>query len=768
MHLVQLIENLRTRKGFGDRITAFVSIPAQEGVYRDFPSFLDQHLVRILKEMGITSLYSHQREALDHIERDENVVVVTPTASGKTLCYNLPVLDSILRSEKSKALYLFPTKALSQDQVAEVNSIIDALDSDIRAYTYDGDTPKEARKSIRMRGQIVVTNPDMLHTGILPHHTKWNELFSGLKYVVVDELHMYRGVFGSHFANVMRRLKRVCNFYGRDPQFICCSATIGNPKELAEELTGDDFFLVDKSGAPHGEKVFIFYNPPVLNKQLGIRRSLLLESRDVAIKFMEAGIVTIVFGPSRLSTEVLVTYLKEEIGRRGKEPARVRGYRGGYLPLERREIEKSLRNGELLGVVSTNALELGIDIGSLEACVMAGYPGTISSTWQQAGRAGRKADASCAVLVASSSPLDQFIVNNPSYFFKSNPEKGSVDPDNLHVLTSHIKCAAFEVPFEKDERFGERDTSQILSFLEEKGVVHLAAGKYHWMSDSYPAESVSLRCASPENFVIFDSVRENKVVGEVDLESAPMLLHEDAIYIHEGKQYHIDRLDWEGKKAFAREVQVEYFTDAKVDTDIQVLDVFSKEESTDFTRYDGEIAVRRLPTMYKKVRLHTHENIGSGEIHLPEMVMHTTSYWIAFGKSFEGKLVNADIKDALFPLANVIRNVIPVFLLCDPHDLSSIHQEKSPFTDSPTVYVYDEHPGGVGLSERIYELDRQIYTASIALIESCPCSAGCPSCVGPADEVGPRGKQAALQALRLLVHLMGPGEPQTEPESEDT
>ncbi|TET80453.1 DEAD/DEAH box helicase, partial [candidate division TA06 bacterium] len=410
MQLIQLIESLRAEKGFGDRITAYSVLPVKEGSYREYPSFLRESLVRVLKGMGMSKLYSHQRGAVDLIDAGKNVVVVTPTASGKTLCYNLPVLDSIVGDEKSKAIYLFPTKALSQDQVSELNGIIDALDSDIKAYTYDGDTPKDARKSIRMRGQIVVTNPDMLHTGILPHHTKWNELFSGLKFVVVDELHTYKGVFGSHFANVIRRLKRICKFYGSSPQFICCSATIGNPRELAQELIEEDFVLVDKSGAPRGEKIMIFYNPPVINRQLGIRKNLLLETRRVVSKFMEAGVVTIAFARSRLSTEVLVTYLKEEIVRRGKSANLIRGYRGGYLPRERREIEKSLRNGELLGVVSTNALELGIDIGSLQACVMAGYPGTISSTWQQAGRAGRKSEASCAVLVASSSPLDQFII----------------------------------------------------------------------------------------------------------------------------------------------------------------------------------------------------------------------------------------------------------------------------------------------------------------------------------------------------------------------
>jgi len=757
MQLVQLIKNLQTKKGFGDRITAYVNLPAREGSYHEYPSFLNESLVEVLRDMGINKLYSHQKEALDLTEKGKNVVVVTPTASGKTLCYNAPVLNSIMSDEKSKALYLFPTKALSQDQVAELNEIIDALSSNIKAYTYDGDTPRDARKSIRLRGQIVVTNPDMLHTGILPHHTKWNELFSGLKFVVVDELHMYRGVFGSHFANVIRRLRRICRFYGSSPQFVCCSATIGNPRELAQDLIEEDFELIDKSGAPQGEKIVIFYNPPVINRQLGIRKSLLLEARNVALRFMEAGVVTIVFARSRLSTEVLVTYLKEEIKRRGKAADLVRGYRGGYLPLERREIEKSLRNAELLGVVSTNALELGIDIGSLEACVMAGYPGTISSTWQQAGRAGRKSEASCAVLVASSAPLDQFIINNSDYFFSSSPEKGVVDPDNLHILVSHIKSAAFELPFEKGEKFGGQDTSEILSFLEEKGVVHLAGGKYHWMSDSYPAESISLRCATPENFIVFDRSHDNKAIGEVDLESASMLLHEDAIYIHEGRQFHVEELDWEGKKAYGREVDVDYYTDAKVDVNIQVMDVSSQETVGHLTRYNGEIAVKELPTMYKKIRLHTHENIGSGEIHLPETEMHTTSYWISFMEGFEAKLEKADLKEALSALANVVRNVVPVFLLCDPRDVSAVHQEKSPFTGHPTVFLYDDHPGGVGLSQRIYGMDREIYRACVRLIERCLCEAGCPSCVGPVDEVGPGGKNAALQALRLILQFMGEG-----------
>lgn len=561
MNLEQMLDYFRASKKMTDNITSWVELPEREAVYEEFPDFIDVRIKSALERRGVHRLYSHQASAIKAVNEGSSVVVVTPTASGKTMCYNVPVLNSILKDEESRAIFLFPTKALSQDQTSELHELITEAGVDVKTFTYDGDTPQSARKAIRQAGHIVVTNPDMLHSGILPHHTKWTKLFENLKYIVIDEVHHYRGVFGSHLANTLRRLKRICDFYGSKPQFICCSATIANPAELASRITGADVKLIDNNGAPSGKKHIIFYNPPLVNKELGIRRSSLLEAEGLAESLIRNGVQTIVFTRSRLNVEVLVTYLKDIYHKSRDGDKRVRGYRGGYLPNLRREIEKGLRDGSITGVVSTNALELGIDIGALEACIICGYPGTIASTWQQAGRAGRRSGVSAAFMVANSSPLDQYIVNNPDYFFGKSPENGLINPDNLVILYNHMKCAAFELPFEDGEKFGVETTEEILSFMEEARLVRHVGKRWHWMSDVFPADEISLRSASNENFIIIDiSDPKHTVIGETDRFSAPMLLHEEAIYIHEGIQYQVERLDFDDKKAYVRRVNVDYYT----------------------------------------------------------------------------------------------------------------------------------------------------------------------------------------------------------------
>ncbi len=457
-------------------VTALRRLPAVAAQLAPFPAALDERLIRALGSRGISRVYTHQAEAIDHALSGRHVVVTTPTASGKTLCYNAPVLHSMLQDRASRSLYLFPTKALAQDQLAELQTLCETIASgsgeQVGVFTYDGDTPQDARRAIRARAQLVLSNPDMVHSGILPHHPRWAKLFENLRYVIIDELHAYRGVFGSHLCNVLRRLRRICRHYGSNPVFLCSSATIANPRELAERLTEQSFELVEKSGAPRGEKCFVFVNPPVVNHQLGIRRSYLGETRRIAAEFLKRNLQLIVFAQSRLSTEILTTYLKDDFGGMAGEPERIRGYRGGYLPIRRREIEKGLREGTVRAVVSTNALELGIDIGALDVAVMAGYPGTIAATWQRAGRAGRRASRSAAVMVASSAPLDQFVVRNPSYFFDASPERALIDPDNLHILVDHIKCAAFELPFTGTEAFGGPNLQEVLGILAEQGLVH--------------------------------------------------------------------------------------------------------------------------------------------------------------------------------------------------------------------------------------------------------------------------------------------------------
>jgi DEAD/DEAH box helicase domain-containing protein len=676
--------------------------------------------------------------------------VVTPTASGKTLCYNLPVIQTILENRAARALYLFPTKALSQDQVVELHEIVTLLDEDIKTFTFDGDTPVSARKAIRTAGHIVVTNPDMLHQGILPHHTRWIKLFENLRYVVIDEIHNYRGVFGSHLANVIRRLKRVCAFYDSHPRFICCSATIANPRELAEQLIEQPVHLIDRSGAPRAEKHFILYNPPVVNAQLGIRRSVIKESTRIAGRFLLHNVQTILFARSRMNVEILVTYLRDLMQKNRKRPELVAGYRGGYLPSERRMIEQGLRSGTIRGVVSTNALELGIDIGQLDCCITVGYPGTIASTWQQAGRAGRRAGISVAVMVASSSPLDQYIINNPDYFFGHPPESGVVNANNLVILMSHVKCAAFELPFEHSERFGVDATDELLEYLEEHQVLHSQDNRYHWTSEAYPAEEVSLRSATPENFVIVNTTEpDHRVIGELDLYAAPLLLHDEAIYIHQSQQFHVDKLDWERRKAYVHRVDVDYYTDAEVKTSIQVLDVFEKRECRGTLASHGEVSVTTTPTMFKKIKFNTHENVGFGKISLPELEMHTTAYMWQIHEQTEREIRQAglDFAAGMKGLGNVVETVACLHLMCDPRDIRAVPMLKSPFHQEATLYLYDSYPGGVGFSQKLYELHHGLLQAARNLITSCPCEAGCPSCVGPVLEVGHNGKQTTMRIL---------------------
>lgn len=756
-------------------LTALRRFPAQPARLADFPEDLHPKLLQALRARGYEKLYSHQREAFEAVRRGLNTVVVTPTASGKTLCYNLPVLDRILKDPDARALYLFPTKALAQDQLAELYSVVEALGADISTFTYDGDTPQDARKAIRARAHIVVTNPDMLHKGILPHHTKWVKLLENLRYVVVDELHSQRGVYGSHVANLFRRLRRLCRFYGSSPQFLCSSATIGNPKQLAEALTEAPMSLVDESGAPRGERYFAIYNPPVVNRQLGIRRSALKSARDVALSFLRKGLQTIVFAPSRLATEVLVSYLKEALETRPGSEGIVRGYRGGYLPLRRREIERGLREGSVLGVVSTNALELGIDIGNLDVAVLLGYPGSVASAWQQAGRAGRRSSTSVAVLVANSTPLNQFIATHPDYFFGAPVEQARLNPDNLQILVNHVKCAAFELPFEADERFGGEDLEEILRFLEEEGLLHRSGGRWHWTSESYPADAVSLRSVSSDNFVVQDVTREPRIIAEVDYDSAPGMVHEKAVYILEGRSYLVERYDHAQRRVHVREADVDYYTDAIRHASVRVLDRFEERPLGAGRLSHGEVHVTSQVVGFKKIKFHTHENVGSGELRMPENEMHTTACWLSLPRELMAGLpfgLEAR-RDGVAALSYTLGQMAALHLMCDRHDLGVAigdngqgearlerglqraglrREEPPPGRDyEPQVFVYDDYPGGIGLSEPLYRLQPRLLAESLALIQACPCAEGCPSCVGPAGEVGSRGKQVAIALLRAVV-----------------
>jgi DEAD/DEAH box helicase domain-containing protein len=731
--------------------------PAREAQTVPLPATVAPHLRSALARRGIHALYTHQASAFEALASGKDVVVVTPTASGKTLCYNLPVLQRLSEEPAARALYLFPTKALSEDQLHEFHAIVDEAGGEVKAFTYDGDTPQDARRAIRERANVVLTNPDMLHTGVLPHHTRWAKLFENLRYIVIDELHYYRGVLGSHLANILRRLQRVCAFYGSTPQFITCSATIANPTELAEALTNRCFDLIDNNGAPSGEKYFVFYNPPVVNKQLGIRRSYLHESRRIAEEFIDRGQQTLVFCNNRLATEVLLTYLKAGCEDKPMGAGMIRGYRGGYLPRERRDIERKLRDGEIRAVVSTNALELGIDIGSLDAVVLAGYPGTSASTLQRAGRAGRRSTTSIAVLVASSAPVDQYIVEHPEYFFGRPIESAHINPDNLEIALNHLRCAAFELPIRDGETFGATNTQELCEFLRETGFLHHSGDAWHWTSDTYPADSVSLRAVSSDNFVVVDITGDHRVIADVSFSTALTTLHNKAIYLHEGRQYQVERFDYDGRKAYVRRVDSDYFTDAIDYTQVKALEAFETADLNGVTLAHGDVRVNTQVVGFKKIKFFTMENVGAGQLSMPEQEMHTTAFWLHFPNSFLERFDTihaSERQSGLAALGNALRAVAALLLMCDVRDLGVALTEDPTnglIAFEPDLYLYDAYPGGTGLSSPLFKAAAQLLVRTAELIAGCACDNGCPSCVGPPGETGEGGKRTAAVFLQALT-----------------
>jgi len=856
----------RLRSQYAARITGELVAPARDGQYVALPDGLDARLARALARRGVERLYTHQAAAWESVQSDRHTVIVTPTASGKTLCYNLPVLQAALR-EQTKALYMFPTKALAQDQVAELTALNKAGQLGVRAFTFDGDTPGDARKAVRTRGDIVVSNPDMLHQGILPHHTKWAQFFESLRYVVIDELHSYRGVFGSHVANVLRRLQRICHFYGSDPLFILCSATIANPAELAAALIDAEVNAITDSGAPQGAKHLLLWNPPVVNPDLGIRASARSQTTRIARKAVKRGLKSIVFAQSRLMVEVLTKYMKDAFDKDPRNPARVAAYRGGYLPSERRAMEKKLREGSIDCVVSTSALELGVDIGALDVCVLNGYPGTIAGTWQRLGRAGRRQRTALGVLVASSLPLDQYIIRNPEFFLGASPEQARIDPDQLLILLEHIRCAAFELPFRDGDAFGKEDLGEMLAYLQEHGVVHHEGGQWHWMDDSYPANSVSLRSVAEGNFVVIDTTAgAQTVIAEVDYSSAPETIYEGAIYMIQSAPYQVEKLDWEGRKAFVTRTRADYYTDAIDYTRLKILDEeiagtpeHHRDQETAPTKSaeppvgapssgaidkpphrgqltvparsaeppvgapssgaidelphrgqltvpakvsQGEVHLVRRIAGYKKIRYYTHENVGYGNIDLPDQEMHTTAVWwqvnpdVLFGDSTVGAPSSGAVDrsqetapamsrqqalDGFLGAGYALHIVAAMRMLSEPRDIGRAVGDGNAewfatvgangrgqmrncdgeaidpgqlqrFT--PTLFLYDNYPGGIGISAPLFENRAAIVADAQALVNACECAHGCPSCIGPilaSDELrGYSPKQVALRVLSLL------------------
>lgn len=814
-----------------DRLVHEHALPAQPARHGRWPGSLHPQLLASLQARGIDRPYLHQQQAVEHALAGRDVVVVTPTASGKTLAFAVPTLQAWLDDPEARALWLFPTKALAQDQLAALHDLAAHLPAGLRAAAYDGDTAPGLRRAVRTEGTIVVTNPDMLHGGILPHHTGWVRLFQHLRYIVIDELHAYRGLFGSHLANVLRRLLRLCRFYGSAPTLIACSATIANPRELAERLLERPVQLVDENGAPRAARRLWFWNPPRAGGALGARRSAALEARRLMGELIARDLQTIAFTRSRSGVEVLLSYLQRlHPPRRDGGPAPVRGYRGGYLPLERRAIEAGLRDGSVRGVVSTNALELGIDIGDLDAAILVGYPGTIASTWQQLGRAGRRHRESLGVFIATDSPLDQFLVNNPRYILESPPEQGLVNPDNLLVLGAHLQAAAFELPFDKGEPFGGADvatTGALLEMFRDDGLVHRSGSRYHWAADAFPAEAISLRRAAATNVVIIDTSTSSdgpgqgpqgpwsgsgggrpgshgRVIGEVDQFAAPVLVHDDAVYLHEGRQFHVERLDWEEKRAYVHPVTVDHFTLAETRSRLTVLERYHRDDAAGCRRSLGEVRVSRLATLYKKVRFLTHENVGSGPITLPEQDLHTVAAWTAFRPGAVRDLDRAQLDAGLRGLAAVLHSAACLLCMCDPRDLEAQAELRAapppasvrgapdprsrgaadepqefsagwrpdrpgvvstvPSGDDPaivalaavaesgwpTVYLFDSVAGGVGFAERCHQRHGDLVAAARSLIDGCPCEGGCPSCVGPPAASGVDGRLATRRLLSLV------------------
>lgn len=865
MSLETVLHAWRADPGIAAHIVAWQTVPARPARFAPYPVDVHPALVRALRDLGISALYTHQAAAWDCVQRGQNPVVVTGTASGKTLCYNLPILDRLLREPAARTLYLFPTKALAQDQLNTLRRLSAALPlahddktapdkGPIAAATYDGDTPSAARTAIREQANLILSNPDMLHTGILPHHATWAHFFAHLAFVVLDEAHTYRGVFGSHVANVLRRLKRVAHFYGASPQFVLTSATIGNPTDLGERLIEEPVVLIDDDGAPRGDKHFVIYNPPIIDPALGLRRSMLLETVRLAGDLLEQDVQTILFARSRRTTEVLLRYLQAL----PETPTRERGgaqedttsapisaYRSGYLPRERRAIERGLRAGSVRAVVATTALELGIDIGSMDAALLAGYPGTIAGTWQQAGRAGRQTAASLAAMVASPSPLDQFLARHPEYFFGRSPEHALINPDNLLILFEHLRCAAFELPFRAGEAFGRVDGAQVaeyLQVLQQTGVLHHSGGRYYWMSERYPAGAVSLRSTSPQPVILQHfSHGAPTVVGEVDNESAPWMVHPGAVYLHAGQQYLVEELDLEAHTARLRPVELDYYTQPQNETQVQLVQETAQSLARGATKAYGEIKVIRQVVGFRQVQWFTHEQLGQGEVHLPPTELLTTGYWLSPSETTierlrqEG-LWNSDrndygplwaaqrdaarardgyrcqvcgapeqdeqhhvhhkrpfrtfdssvqanrldnlitlcprchhraelavrVQSGLGGLAFVLGHLAPLFLMCDAGDVGVHADPNSPLIQGqPAVVIYDGVPAGIGFSERLYELHESLMDYTYQLVSACPCTDGCPSCIGPAGENGAGAKAETLALLAAMAPAFEGREPGT-------
>ncbi|MDA3813377.1 MAG: DEAD/DEAH box helicase [Candidatus Cloacimonetes bacterium] len=801
---------------------------AKKAELSDFPSYLSNRLINYFKNKGIEKLYSHQREALDAIMEHKNTVITTGVDSGKSLCYQIPVLHQLQSDPQTRAIFLFPTKALTQDQKIKFTKFAsEFLETKIGIGIYDGDTPSEKRRLIKKNANLLFTNPDMLHLGILPHHTNWSEFFQNLKFVVIDEVHIYRGIFGSHFANVIRRLKRIAEFYGAVPQFILTSATLSNVEEFSKKLIEEDVVVINKDGSPTGEKHYIIYNPPIVNKELGIRRSAMQETVHIAADLFEQKGQTLVFSESRRSVELILSYLRKNVDK----GELVQGYRSGYLPSDRREIEKNFRLGKIRTVVSTNALELGIDIGGLDTVLINGYPGSIASTRQQFGRAGRSGKSSFCILVASSNLLDQYLVKHPDYIFKQNPEQALIDPDNPFILLHHLKCALFEKPFITGEQFGDLPAAvlnQYLQILQNYDLAYESNDKIFWKANSYPADEISLRTTGAGEFVL---KCDDETIGIVDENSAYWLTHPQAIYIHKGETYLVTKLDIPNKIVVLEEQKNDYYTQAQSKTDFELIKLKKSESIVGGEKFYGQIKVTDIVKGFKRQKWHTNEILGYGELELPPQDTITYGYWFSISEDVIAKLtekklwnnskneygsdwksitekvrkrdehecqhcgVNEQekafdvhhkipfkqfvsakqankmnnlitlcpschrqaermfyVQSGLAGLAYLFRNIAPFFIMCDGKDIRVHSSQRIGLgTDGPGLVMHDSMPGGIGLSEKLYEMHYKLLWEAYTIVNGCECKSGCPACVGPVAENGAGAKKQVIEIIKYLM-----------------
>jgi DEAD/DEAH box helicase domain-containing protein len=863
MSLEDLLNAWKNENRMVESIAAWRQVPSSDGIYYPLPDFLHPIVINVLSSLGINSLYSHQIESLEKLNQGKNLVVTTGTASGKSLCYNLPVINGLLNNYDQRALYIFPTKALSQDQANSLLAFFKILFSKLttdQVYNqiktisyrdligiYDGDTPSSARTKIRDNSRILLTNPDMIHVGILPNHTKWAHFFENLQFIIIDEIHLYRGVFGSHIANVIRRLKRVASFYGSQPRFIMTSATIANPSDLASHLIEEEVIEINQDGAPHGKKHFIIYNPPIIEQELGIRSSSFQEASTLAIDLLDSNVQTIVFARSRRTVELFLLYIKEKntllknkSANNFSESPEIRGYRSGYLASHRREIEAQLREGKAKLVVATNALELGVDIGDLTAVLLLGYPGSVASTRQQAGRAGRKLEPSLAILIASSDPLDQYLTRHPEYIFEKPVENALINPDNLLLLLAHLQCAAYELPFSKDDKYGDLTTEltqSFLSIIEKENLIHRSGNKYFWMSKHYPAQSTSLRNLNGGQILLrTETDGASIMIGSVDRYSAYWLTHPGAIYYHESTPYLVDELDLENNSAKLSFSDKDYYTEPTTDTTLTLLSISEEKKLISYQNLPfnvgyGNVKVTKKLIGYKRIRLYTGERLGNFDCELPPVDLTTTAFWLSlsedivsflreqgvwrndpnqYGSTWEiqrklarqrddyrcqicgvqeniqahevhhkipfrwymdaeqaNQLSNlitlcprchqraeatVKIHSGLAGLSHLFHHLAPLYLMCDIHDIGLFNDPKfQAFGGLPTVMIYDQYPDGMGFSQKLFELHHLLAKSSFETASSCPCTDGCPSCVGPGGERGSGGKSETLAILKLIM-----------------